>query len=128
MNTLSSSSSTLIRACKTTGFAITLGLTAALSAFTVNADFVSAQATSTPASVMERIAVGNRTPFEYALYLRTTEMLADFHASLKQKNHQYVRSQNLAMAAEFGRLTSGSVVLTAENKHLNKKWVLQAAQ
>jgi hypothetical protein len=128
MNTLSSSSSALIRACKTTGFAFTLGLTAALSAFSVSAELVSVQPTSTPVSVMERITVANRTPFEHALYLRTTEMLADFHLRLEQHNLKQIRYQNLAMAAEFNRLTNASAVLTAENKHLDKKRVLQAAQ
>ncbi|MBB1268957.1 hypothetical protein [Shewanella sp. SR44-3] len=128
MNTLSSSSSTFIRACKTTAFALSIGLTAALSAFSANADLASAQVTSAPVSAMERIAVGNRSPFEYALYLRTNEMLANFHTQLEQKNLQYVRSQNQAMAKKFSRFTASSATLSVSNKHLDKKRVLQAAQ
>jgi hypothetical protein len=122
MNTSSSSSTTFIGTIKKSAIVTALTLAAALSAF-------SAQAEMSP---METIQVTNRTPFEYAIYLQTTEILAKFHMGLEEKNIRLARYQSLAMAAEYDRLTASSVTVSSNtpysNKHLLKKGVLEAAQ
>jgi hypothetical protein len=118
MNTSSSSSSTFIGTIKKSAIVTALTLSAALSAFPAQAEM----------SPMETIQITNRTPFEYALYLQTTEMLAKFHMGLEEKNIRYARHQSLAMAEEYGRLTASSVMVSKVNNHLHKERVLEAAQ
>jgi hypothetical protein len=122
MNTSSSSSSTFIGTIKKSAIVTALTLAAGLSVF-------SAQAEMSP---METIQVTNRTPFEYALYLQTTEMLAKFHTGLEEKNIRYARHQSLAMAEEYDSLTASSVLMSSNNpyanNHLLKERVLEAAQ
>jgi hypothetical protein len=122
MNTSSSSSSTFIGTIKKSAIVAGLTLAAALSAF-------SAQAEMSP---METIQVTNRTPFEYAIYLQTTEILTNFHMGLEEKNIRFARYQSLAMAAKYDRLTASSVTVSSKtphaNNHLLKIGVLEAAQ
>lgn len=122
MNTSSSSSSTFISAIKKSAIVTALTLGAALSAFSVQAEM----------SPIETIQVSNRTPFEYAIYLQTTEILTTFHMGLEEKNIRLARYQSLAMAAEYDRLTASSVMVSSNtphaNNHLLKKGVLEAAQ
>ncbi len=84
---------------------------------------------------METVTVIYRTPFDYALYQQTTEMLTGFNRELGQKIIAQARQDNVTLAKRYGFFADDEqefVNLAAEFTHssrlhadLNQKVMLQ---
>ncbi|MGS0677097.1 hypothetical protein ACVBIO_19440 [Shewanella sp. 0m-8] len=77
---------------------------------------------------IEHITVTYRTPFEYAMYQYTSDMLQDFNQQVRVEIQQQAKSNIMQMAKEQGFISSQVAKAEQPNKTVLNSGVLKSAE
>ncbi|MBL4913674.1 hypothetical protein L2719_03215 [Shewanella schlegeliana] len=77
---------------------------------------------------MERITVTYRTPFEYALYQYTTDMLQEFNQQVRVEIQLQAKLNSMQMAKEQGMMINELSKMNKPNKTLLSSRTLKSAE